>query len=92
MWCTVEVREEHRLERHHHRQQQHSHQVGDREGDPGEDEDARGIPVPRQEEGADQAILTYFQPDSEAKSRRELRIYIRSCRVSFCVVFAEFFV
>jgi hypothetical protein len=61
LWCTVEVREEHRLERSH-RQQQRPQQVGDREGDPGEDEDARGIPVPRQEEGADQAIITFINP------------------------------
>ena len=77
VWCTVEVREEHRLQRHHHLQQQHPQQAGDREGDPGEDEDARGIPVPRQEEGADEAILTYFKPILI------LRIFFRSCRVSF---------
>ena len=37
-------------------EQHHQHQAGDAEGDPGEDEDARGLPVPRQEEGEDQVF------------------------------------
>ncbi len=52
-------------------QQQRRHQAGDREGDTAQDEDARGLPVPRQEEGEDQA--KYFLQD--VSDRYEIPVY-----------------